>query len=416
VVNWSTSLRTPPDVLEEWQRQGFSGAASAEYRRGFDLVEERLGINTEDSAPNRNNAALQRGCATLGYHWRSIPRNAAGCAQRCGACGFGCPYGRKQSTLKTYLQDASDHGARTLPWCRAERVLIEAGRATGVEGWALNPATGRRHRVTARAPLVVVAAGAVESPALLLRSGLAHPHIGRHLRLHPVMAMVGYYDEPIEAWSGSLQTVLCDHFAQLKDGYGVRIELAPAHPGLFAVAAPWSGGQAHKELMTRARYAATFIVLTRDTGEGRVTLDPQGDPVLHYWPNQTDRYRLLRGAREVARIAAAGGANGVATLHTPQLELRAARGLDRRRLEGFEQQMMRRGIQPNRVPLFSAHQMGTCRIGASPRAAVANPGGQVYGVRGLYIADASAFPTASGVNPMISVMALAHHVARILSR
>ncbi len=417
VVNWSTSLRTEEIVLREWEHSyGLAGATSDAYRRGFEVVEQRLGVNTDDSAPNRNNEALRRGCAALGYEWRVVPRDASGCAQRCGACGFGCPYGRKQSTLVTFLQDASDHGARTVVDCNVRRVLVERGRAAGVEGWVEDAVTGRRHRVVVRAPRVVVAAGGVEAPALLLRSGLDNPHIGRHLRLHPVAAVAGYYAEPIEPWTGSLQTALSPHFAHLKDGYGLRIEVAPAHPGMIGLTAPWEGGREHKRLMARAAHEAIFIALVRDTGEGRVRLDKGGEPILHYWPSRLDRYRLTRGMQEMVRIAFAGGAVGAATLHTPRLELRSEKGrpgaVARAQLDRYLDAISRAAIAPNRVPLFSAHQMGSCRLGADRRIAVADPYGEVYGVRGLHIADASGFPTACGVNPMISIMALAYRVAQ----
>jgi choline dehydrogenase-like flavoprotein len=417
VVNWSTSLRTEDIVLHEWeQTYGLTGATSDEYRRGFEVVERRLGVNTDDSVPNRNNEALRRGCAALGYEWRAVPRNASGCAQRCGACGYGCPYGRKQSTLVTFLQDASDQGARTVVDCNVRRVLIERGRAVGVEGWVADAATGTRHRIEVRAPRVVVAAGGVEAPALLLRSGLDNPNIGRHLRLHPVAAVACYYAEPIEPWAGSLQTVLSPHFAHLKDGYGLRIEVAPAHPGMIGLTTPWEGGWDHKRQMTRAAHEAIFIALVRDTGEGRVVLDRGGEPILHYWPCRLDRYRLTRGMQEMVRIAFAGGAQGAATLHMPRLELRSDGGrpgaVTSARLEGYLDAIARAGIVPNRMPLFSAHQMGSCRLGADSRTAVADPYGEVYGVRGLYISDASGFPTASGVNPMISIMALAYRVAQ----
>ncbi len=416
VVNWSTSLRTPPDVLEEWEREhGVTGASGAEYQRGFDAVERRIGVNTDDSAPNRNNDALRRGCEALGYVHHPIPRNASDCRQRCGACGYGCPYGRKQSTMLTYLQDASDRGARMVVRCRVERVLLEAGRAVGVEGWVLDEPTGARYRVVVRAPTVVVAAGAVESPALLLRSGLTNPHIGRHLRLHPVAALAGYYAEPIEPWTGSLQTVYSDHFQRLAGNHGFWLEMAPGHPGLLGLATPWENGQAHKREMRRIANQALFIALVRDTGEGRVTLDRQGDPVLHYWPNETDRRHLVRGMRELTRIAFAGGAVGVGALHSPRLELesegRRPGAISDMQLARFLGEIERRGIVPNRAPLFTAHQMGTCRLGASPSTSVADPYGQVHGVRGLFIADASGCPTALGVNPMISTMALAYRVA-----
>jgi choline dehydrogenase-like flavoprotein len=417
VVNWSTSLRTPPDVLEEWEREhGIDGATGPEFAHGFEVVEGRIGVNTADSEPNRNNAALERGCQALGYTAKRIPRNASDCQQRCGACGYGCPYGRKQSTLLTFLQDAHDRGARVIVRCNVERVLIERGRAVGVEGWAPDGATGARRRVVVRAKAVVVAAGAVESPALLLRSGLTNPNIGKHLRLHPVVSLAGFYAEPIEPWTGSLQTVYSDQFARLRGGYGIRFELAPAHPGLIALATPWDGGQAHKRWMTRAAHEAAFIILCRDTGEGHVTLNRQGDPILHYWPNATDRAHLVRGMQEVARIAFAGGAVGAGTLHTPVLLLESEGGrlgaVSARHLNGFLREIARRGIVPNRLPLFTAHQMGTCRLGRDRRTSVADPRGEAHGARGLFVADASAFPTASGVNPMISIMALAYRVAQ----
>ncbi|HEV7128329.1 MAG TPA: FAD-dependent oxidoreductase [Ktedonobacterales bacterium] len=421
VVNWSTSLRTPPDVLEEWEREhGLAGASGAEFARGFAVAETRMGVNTADSEPNANNAALERGCQALGYASARIPRNAADCQQRCGACGFGCPYGRKQSTLLTFLQDAHQRGARIVVRATVERVLIEAGRAVGVEGWVADPATGARHRLVVRAAAVVVAGGAIESPALLLRSGLKNPNIGRHLRLHPVSSLAGYYAEPIASWQGSLQTVYSEQFARLRGGHGLRFELVPAHPGLLGLVTPWDGGMAHKRQMLRAPYAASFIALTRDTGEGSISLNQQGDPILHYWPNAVDQGLLVRGIQELARIAVAGGAVAVASLHTPLLQLEAEGGrpgaVSAARLNDFARAVERHGIAVNRVLLGTAHQMGTCRLGQDARGAVADPQGAVYGVRGLFVADASTFPTASGVNPMLTTMAMAYRVAQTVKQ
>jgi choline dehydrogenase-like flavoprotein len=417
IVNWSTSLRTPPDVLAEWERaHGLSGATAPEYQQGFEIAERRLGVNSDDSDPNPNNAALQRGCEALGYEWRRLPRNASDCQQRCGACGYGCPHGRKQSTMLTFLQDAADGGARFVARCQVERVVVERGRVTGVECWALDERAGQRRRVTVKAPVVVVAGGSVESPALLLRSGLRNPNIGAHLRLHPVIAMAAYYAEPVEPWKGSLQTVLSDHFKHMQGGHGLRFEVAPAHPGMLGMVTPWRSGAQHKQDMARSRYAATFIALMRDTGEGRVTLDRQGDPTLSYFPNATDRRALTQAMGELAKIAAAGGATRVAALHSRELTLNAEGGrpgaISDAQLRAFASEAERRGIAPNTLPVFSAHQMGSCRLGADARTAVADPWGEVFGVKGLFIGDASGFPTASGVNPMLSTMALAYRVSQ----
>ena len=413
VVNWSDSLRTPPDVLQEWERDhGLEGVAGADYQRGFDLAEHRLGVNTNDSVPNANNDALKRGCDAMGYHWDYIPRNASGCEQRCGGCQYGCPLGRKRSALLTFLQDAHNSGARFVAGCQVERVLVGGGRAMGVEARVLRGG----HRIVVRAPRVVVAGGSVESPALLLRSGLDNPNIGRHLRLHPVAVVAGFYDQPIRAWDGSPQTIKTDQFAHLRGTHGFRIEMAPALPGTIASGTAWEGGLQHKVQMLRSANAAIFFVLTRDTGEGTVQVDREGRPVIRYWPNRVDAGFLVRGMQEITRIAFAGDAVAVSTTHSSPLRLESAEGrpgaVSGARLESYLGAIARRGVVPNRLPLFTAHQMGSCRFGADRKTSVADPFGQVHGVKGLFVADASGFPTASGVNPMLSVMALAHRVAQ----
>ncbi|HEV2029000.1 MAG TPA: GMC family oxidoreductase N-terminal domain-containing protein [Candidatus Dormibacteraeota bacterium] len=417
VVNWSDSLRTPDDVLDEWEHQhGLEGLTGSAYQQAFGLVERRMNVNLLDSAPNANNAVLQRGCEALGYHWDPIPRNASGCDQRCGGCQFGCPFGCKQTALLTFLQDAHNRGARIISGCRVDRVLFRQGRAAGVEAEVADAHSGQRHRVVVRAPIVVVAGGGVESPAVLLRSGLDNPNIGRHLRVHPVTAVAGFYDHPVEAWLGSPQTVKTDQFARLQGGHGFRLEMAPAHPGIIAMGTSWEGGRQHKLQMLQSANAAIFFVLTRDTGEGRVHVDRRGRAVISYWPNRVDRGFLVRGMQEITRIAFAGGAVTVSTTHTPALRLESDSGVPgsvgAARLERFLGDIAARDVAPNRLPLFTAHQMGSCRLGKDPRTSVADPYGQVHGIPGLYVADASGFPTASGVNPMLSVMALAYRVAQ----
>ncbi|HEV2035600.1 MAG TPA: GMC family oxidoreductase N-terminal domain-containing protein [Candidatus Dormibacteraeota bacterium] len=417
VVNWSDSLRTPDDVLDEWERRhGLEGVTGAAFQQGFDVAERRMEVSTADSVPNENNAALKIGCEALGYHWDYIPRNASGCEQRCGGCQYGCPFGRKRSALLTFLQDAHDRGARIVAGCHVERILIRQGQAVGVEGWAPAGTSAERRRVVVRAPTVVVAGGSVESPALLLRSGLDNPNIGRHLHLHPVAVVAGFYDRPIRAWAGAPQTIKTDEFAHLRGAHGFRIEMAPALPGTIASGTAWEGGRQHKLQMLRSDHAAIFFVLTRDTGEGTVQLDRRGQPVLRYWPNRVDAGFLVRGMQEITRIALAGGAVAVSTTHSPPLQLESEAGrpgaVGADGLERFLGEIARRGIAPHRLPLFTAHQMGSCRLGADRNTSVADPYGQVHGVRGLFVADASGFPSASGVNPMLSVMALAYRVAQ----
>jgi choline dehydrogenase-like flavoprotein len=175
---------------------------------------------------------------------------------------------------------------------------------------------------------------------------------------------------------------------------------------LIGSGTPWEGGAAHKQWVTRSRDSATLIGLVRDSGSGQVKVDREGNPVIHYWPNRADQRLLMRAMVEAARITCAGGATEASTFHTPALRPRPETMPD------FEREVERRGVVPNRLTLFTAHQMGSCRLGADPRTSVADPEGQVHGIKGVYIVDASAFPSASGVNPMLSTMALAHRTAQ----
>jgi choline dehydrogenase-like flavoprotein len=415
VVNWSTSFRIPDYVAQEWEHDyGLQGITGNAFARHYDAVALRMGVNVEDSAPNANNAVLEQGCAKLGYEWGVIARNANHCEQRCGNCPYGCAYSRKQSTLLTFLQDAADRGARFVVNCSVERVTMAQGAATGVIATVIDPATGAQHRVTVRAKTVIIAAGSIHSPAILLRSGLTSPHLGRNLHLHPVAAVTGFYPDPIRTWEGSLQTRYSDHFGHPADGYGFKFEVAPGHPGLMAQSLPWASGRQHKEDMQQLSHAAALIVLVRDKNGGRVTLDKHGEPVVDYPLGDHERRQLTLGTQEGVKVLLAAGANRVGTLHAKRTDFyppATGDALNAPELSAFLREVEERGLEPNRVLLFSAHQMGSCRMAADPRRGVIGDDNQVFGVKGLFVADGSVFPTASGVNPMLTILALAHRAS-----
>jgi choline dehydrogenase-like flavoprotein len=247
-----------------------------------------------------------------------------------------------------------------------------------------------------------------------MRSGLGSPHLGRHLFLHPTVAVTGNYAHPIEAWRGPPQTIVCDEFSDVSKGYGYRIEAAPAHPGLSAVGFPWSNARDHRREMQQVRFAASFIVLTRDASSGRVRITRAGEPYFDYRPGAGEKRLLKAGMANAARIHFAAGAERIMTLHATRLSWeRAADGAS---IEKFCRQIEAAPTGPNRLPLFSAHQMGTCRMGVDRARAVCDATGSVYGLKGAYVADASLFPASSGVNPMITIMALARHVAMGMMR
>ncbi|GHO54016.1 GMC family oxidoreductase N-terminal domain-containing protein [Ktedonobacter robiniae] len=418
VVNWTTSFRTPIDVLEEWEAiSGLRGRfTNAQYQESFAAVEQRIQVNKENSAHNRQNRLLYDGCKTLDYHTEAIPRNTVGCDQRCGTCGYGCRYGAKQSTMKTYLQDAFDQGARIIVHCQADKVLMENGQVRGVLATVHNKESGRTYELILHAKTVVVAAGTLNTPAILLRSGLINKHIGQHLHLHPTTTLAGLYPDKVYPWQGVMQSAYSDQFGHLDGNYGYKLEVPPTHPGLLGLATPWFSAREYREQMAQAAHIATIIVLSRDKGEGSVTLDRHGEPIINYVVSVYDRKHLMHGLRQSARIHFAAGAREIVTLHNQRTGVK--RGSDGtvsvQDLRAFDRAIERHGMGPNRNMTFTAHQMGTCRMGSDPKTSVTNEHGEVYGVKRLFVADGSLFPAASGVNPMLSIMALVHNNCQYL--
>lgn len=412
-VNWQSCFRTPDNVREEWRRvSGCNFFATDSFTESLDAVWRRIAASTDESEVNENNKAISRGSKSLGYSWSEIARNSLGCdCDQCGYCMFGCRVGGKQSAANTYLMDAIRSGARVMAPFSARRLLQNKAKVTGVEGIARDP-DGRRRDMKIVANRVVLAAGALESPALLMRSGVRSLHLGQHLYLHPTVAVTGIYPSPIEAWRGPPQTIVCDQFADLSDGYGYRIEAVPAHPGLAAVGIPWSSAREHRRDMQRVRFAASFIVLARDSNSGCVRVTRAGDPYFEYRLGKQEKQLLRHGMATAARIHFAAGAERIFTLHSSCVLWERADGGDS--IEKFCRRIETAPTAPNRLPLFSAHQMGTCRMGAVRGGAVCDGNGEVYGLEGAYVADASLFPASSGVNPMVTIMALARHVARAM--
>ena len=409
-VNWQSCFRTPDEVREEWAEVSGCGFFEADaFTECLDAVWRRLAVSTDESEVNETNATICRAAQTLDYSWSTIPRNSLGCnLAQCGNCMFGCRVGGKQSGAVTYLTDAIRSGAQIIAPFSARKLVQSKGAVSGVEGRYDDP-NGLPRTLTVAAPCVVLAAGGLESPAILMRSGLKSLHLGEHLFLHPTVAVTGVYASPVESWKGPPQTVVCDQFSDLSEGYGYRIEAAPAHPGLISVGLPWWTARQHKRDMQDVRCAAPFIVLTRDSSSGRVRINKRGQAYFDYRLGNEEKRFLRHGMSKVARMHHAAGALKIITLHSERL---AWERDGRQSIEAFCDAIERASIAPNRLPLFSAHQMGTCRIGTDRASAVCDANGAVFGMSGAYVADASLFPASSGVNPMITVMALARYVAQ----
>lgn len=416
VVNYTTSFRTPDRVREQWSREhGLPHIAGPEFTRALDAVTQRIGVNREHSRPGGRDTVLLKGLEALDWHRAPLPRNVRGCPQddECGYCGYGCRRDAKQSTLVTYLQDAFERNARIVVGARVHRVLTAQGRAAGVEASVIHPQGPRPLSLTVRAKAVVVAAGAVHSPALLRRSGVRLPALGKHLALHPATAVFGMMDHETRPWSGTLQSHYSDQFADLDEGYGFKFETAPLHPSLFALGTPWESARQHADVMTRLARTALVGVLLRDRDGGSVRLDADGRPVVSYRLSPYDTRHLRRGLVEAARVLEAAGAREIWSTHSRWLAYRPdGNGAARRR---WLDAMDRCGYGSNQLLLSTFHQMASCRMGSRPADSVVSPEHEVWGIPGLYVADASTFPSSSGVNPMVTVMAIAHRAAAVIA-
>jgi choline dehydrogenase-like flavoprotein len=408
MVNWTTCIEPPAAVRADWAKahglDGFDGA-SADAQLG--RLREELGFCAPPNIPPKDQLIVD-GAAALGWEAASTQRNASDCGD-CGACAFGCRRGAKRSGQRLHLAMAAGNGARLVTGALVERVEVKDGKAVGVTGRV----RGRPFRV--RAGTVVLAAGAVRTPALLLGSGLNHPAIGANLHLHPTAVVTALMSTPIEIWRGTTQGA---RSLELADR-GVVIESAPAHPGLVAVALPWRGRRQMAQLMSEFGHSAPLIGVTRDRDAGRVRLSGAGRPRIEYRISGHDATTARGGLLAMARIARAGGAKRVTAVGTPGESVEIDAG--ERAFNRFLDRLAAFDFGPNRAALFSAHQMGTARAGSDPQTSACDPHGRVRSdangglVGGLYVGDASLFPTAVGVNPMVSVMLMAARVAEAIA-
>jgi choline dehydrogenase-like flavoprotein len=413
VVNYMNCIRTPDHIREEWSRHGIEGIADPGYDEHLDAVLHRINATDEATTQNRQHRKMIEALDALGMEHRAIVRNVdTSCEDPrvCGYCLTGCQKGCKQSTMKTFLQDASDAGARVVVGCHADRLMVgDDGRAAGVQATVTRP-DGSTAELTVNAPTVVVACGSIESPALLLRSGIGGPAVGKHLRLHPAAIVNGIYDEPIEAWIGQIQSELSDHFAHCEDEWGFLIESVGALPSIGTAGTPWKDGEQHKRDFARIfPHHAPFISVARDHGQGEVVLDAHGQPVVRWsLTDDVDRKLLIRANVELAKLQHAAGAPEIRTLHAQEVAWRRDSG---ERFEDFLTRIEEAPYGPADITIFTAHQMGSCRMGTDPSSSVADGRGELHDVTGVWIGDGSAFPSAPGVNPMVSIMALASRTA-----
>jgi len=409
-VNWTSSFRTPAATLEHWARvYGLPDASNEDLAPWFSKVEARLGIAPWEVAPNANNAALARGAAKLGLPSAVIRRNVRAC-WNLGYCGVGCPTNAKQSMLVTTIPAALDRGAKLVTRVRAERLVIEGDRVTRLEARALDPrgVEPTARRVVVRAGAYVSAAGAIGTPALLLRSGVPDPNrlVGKRTFLHPTVVSAALMPERVDGFAGAPQSVYSDHYLDTlpPDGpAGFKLEAPPVHPVLAAITLT-GHGDAHARWMRALPNMQVLLALVRDgfhaeSPGGSVLLRDDGTPVLDYPLNDYLFDAIRRAFQAMAEIQFAAGAKRVMPVHGDGASFNSVAGA-RAGIGSF-------ALAPLVTPVVSAHVMGGCPLGPDPARSVVDPSGRHHALANLHVMDGSLFPTSIGANPQLSIYAFA---------
>ncbi|MBI4987606.1 MAG: GMC family oxidoreductase [Rhodocyclales bacterium] len=409
-VNWTSSFRTPPATLAHWQREyGLKDLNVEGLAPWFDAVDRRLNIRYWDLSPNENNKLLRQAAWQLGVPVAPMRRNVKGC-WNLGYCGMGCPTNAKQSMLVTTIPAALAKGGVLVHHLRAERLLLKGERVEALECAAMHEAGihALPYRVRVRAKHYLLAAGAIGSPALLLRSGAPNPSglLGRRTFLHPTTVSAALMDHEVRGYAGAPQTIYSDHYLDTVavDGpIGYKLEVPPMHPVLFGTTLQ-GFGEVHKNLMREFANTHALLALLRDgfhpdSPGGSVQLGDNGAPLLDYPITDFVWEGVRRSWLAMAELQFAAGAKQVFIVHE--------------QCDGYaswaeaKEAIAKLPLRPHLARVVSAHVMGGCGMAADGKRGVTDDAGRYRGLGNLTVCDGSLFPTSIGANPQQSVYALA---------
>ena len=397
-INSGTCYRVPERVLASWrEHHGLTEFSSETLDPFFSRVESILGV-AEARAEHLGGVArlIARGCDALGFKHKPLRRNAPDCDGQ-GVCCFGCPTDAKRSTNVSYVPLALKAGATLIKPLRADRILVERGRAVGVVGSA------HGHRVTVRAKAVVVACGTLLTPLLLMENGLANSsgQLGRNLSIHPAAGALALFDEEVKGWAGIPQGYSIEEFRDeglLFEGVFAPMDIGSASISLM--------GDRFMRLMEAYDRVACFGFMIEDSSRGRVRRGPGGRPLITYFMNDHDVARMKRGVAILSRVYFAAGAKEVyPTLH----------GFDVFHSPAEIEKLSSTKVHARDFEVSAFHPLGTARMGLDASSSVVGTDHQVHDVPGLYIVDGSAVPSSLAVNPQLTIMALATRAAEKLA-
>ncbi len=395
-------FRIPSDVHATWQgRLGLQEMGERSFERAYEEVERRIDV-TEIPVHMRSESTRRyvEGAKKLGIEVESIRRNTGDDCVGTGRCNFTCPAGAKRSVDVSYLPSATRHGATILCDALVSGLIEKGGRAAGVEGKLLGgPFGGSSHAFKIHAPVVVLACGTLHTPLLLLRAGVGKRSnvVGRNVTLHPAVRIVGRFDEAINGWDGSLQSVYSDHFHD--DG----IKLVGVYTAVNFLAAGLPGvGPALRRRARGLGQSAVFGAMIHDEGGGRVRLGPGREPILSYEMAPRDLARLRKAITILAEISLAAGAKEIYS---------SAWGFPPIRSMDDARKMETASIDARRIECMAFHPLGSARVGLDARTGVVDQRGETFDMPGLFVADGSVLPTSIGVNSQVPIMATATRFA-----
>eukprot|EP00981_Chlorochromonas_danica_P003536 scaffold659_cov192-Ochromonas_danica.AAC.49 len=448
-VNWCASFATPEHVLEDWANEGKGGR----FHSSLETVTKLMNVNSNCShhheeeecdasfKVNGNNRKLWKGAEKIGYKPEKIPRNVKQCVD-CGHCNFGCSHDSKQSVIKTLLEPLLLRQARQqppradqgklyiIPDCKVDRILLEKDeeghlvakgitatvtifRDEGIKRIAI-----QNHEFQVNGKVVISAAGSLQTPPLLLRSGLQHPLVGANLTIHPVLGVGGIY--PDKDRTGlhtgvSMGVVARDPpiCAPNTPRQTVAVETPPVHAGLMGVIAPFRDALGFKVSTLGWKNLSVLIGIARDKSQpsNRIVIDRFGDPIIRYRVADHDKPTLLAGAEAMLRITYAAGARLLFISHskipwfTSQPEDTASNA---QQFEDYIDRVKKDAVKPYEMMVVTAHHMSSCRMAADSSQGPVSPTGEMFECRNLFVADGSVLPSSLGINPMITIEAVAH--------